>query len=213
VVAAVAGIVLVLLVLLQGPKLLNAVTGSDEEAAALPAPVTPPATTSKPRPSLLLRGASVDPFASKRMADGDPQMASVAAPPGTRDPFRKASVAAPKPEPAPQPAAPAPLPQQIVVGTPTRPGAVAKHGWIVVLASVRTSAGRGTATREAAEARGRGLKVSILNSSTRKPLRAGYYVVYTGPYPSLSAVQRAAGRAHSSGYRTAYVREILRYGP
>ncbi len=98
-----------------------------------------------------------------------------------------------------------------MVGTPSSPNAVAKHGWIVVLASVRTGAGRAYAERVATGARGRLGTVSVLDSSTRRPLRAGYFVVYTGPYGSRSAVQRAAGTAHSAGYRTAYVREIVRY--
>jgi hypothetical protein len=45
----------------------------------------------------------------------------------------------------------------------------------------------------------------------RKPLRAGYFVVYNGPYATLSAVQRAADHVHAFGYRTAYIREIIRY--
>ena len=53
--------------------------------------------------------------------------------------------------------------------------------------------------------------LAVLDSSTRKPLRAGYFVVYTGPFASLSAVQRSAAHVHAFGYRTAYVREILRY--
>ena len=48
-------------------------------------------------------------------------------------------------------------------------------------------------------------------SSTNKRLRAGYYVVYNGPYATLSAVQRAADHVHAFGYRTAYIREIIRY--
>jgi len=208
--------VLALLFLIQGPKLLAAFGGS-ETPAAMPGPgasaVPVPEPERKPRSGLLTRTARADPFAARRLPNGDPQLAAVSAPAGARDPFQQKSVPASRPAtPAPSaPAAPAPLPQRIVVGTPSSPNAVAKHGWIVVLASVRTGAGRAYAERVARGAEGRGLNASVLDSSTRRPLRAGYYVVYTGPYSKLSAVQRAAGRVRASGYRTAYVREILRY--
>ena len=207
--------VLALLMFIQGPKLLDAVNGSEPPAAA-PAPLTPVALAPEesPQPSTLLaKATNVDPFAVRHLASADPQPTAVSGPAGTRDPFAKGAAPTPsRPVSAPRPAAaPARLPQRIVVGTPSSPNAVAKHGWIVVLASVRTGAGRAYAERVAKGARGRLGTVSVLDSSTRRPLRAGYFVVYTGPYGSLSAVQRAAGRARSAGYRTAYVREILRY--
>jgi hypothetical protein len=203
--------VLAILLLIQGPKLLAAFGGSETPAASPASEALPvPEPERKPRSSLLTRAPRLDPFAARRLPNGDPQMAAVSAPAGARDPFQQKSV--PAPAPAPTPAAPAPLPQRIVVGTPSSPNAVAEHGWIVVLASVRTGAGRAYAQRVARVAEGRGLDASVLDSSTRRPLRAGYYVVYTGPYSTLSAVQGAAGRVRASGYRTAYVREILRYG-
>lgn len=203
--------VLAILLLIQGPKLLDAFGGSGTPAAApVPGASPVPEPERKPRSRLLTRAARVDPFAARRLPNGDPQMAAVSVPAGARDPFQQKSVPAPKPA-TPATPAPAPLPQRIVVGTPSSPNAVAKHGWIVVLASVRTGAGRAYAERVARGAEGRGLDVSVLDSSTRRPLRSGYYVVYTGPYSTLSAVQRAAGRVRASGYRTAYVREILRY--
>ena len=51
----------------------------------------------------------------------------------------------------------------------------------------------------------------MLDSSTRRPLRAGYYVAYAGPYASGAEVRDAAARAHALGYRTAYIRELVRY--
>ena len=214
-VIAVGGLaVLALLLVIQGPKLLAAFGGSTTPAATpVPEASAVPEPERKPRSGLLTRTARADPFAARRLPNGDPQLAAVSAPAGARDPFQQKSVPAARPAtPAPSaPAAPAPLPQRIVVGTPSSPNAVAKHGWIVVLASVRTGAGRAYAERVARGAEGRGLNASVLDSSTRRPLRAGYYVVYTGPYSKLSAVQRAAGRVRASGYRTAYVREILRY--
>ena len=53
--------------------------------------------------------------------------------------------------------------------------------------------------------------VSVLNSSNRRPLRGGYWVVYTGPYATLNAVTTRAGSVHSQGYPTAYIRELIVY--
>jgi hypothetical protein len=53
--------------------------------------------------------------------------------------------------------------------------------------------------------------LSVLNSSNRRPLRGGYWVVYSGPYSTLGAVSRRAGDIHASGYRTAYIRELIAY--
>jgi SPOR domain len=218
-IVAVGGLaVLAILLVIQGPKLLDAFGGSREPAPAA-LPVAPVAST----PSEEVQGAGQalrflkgagDPFATRRLANNDPKAGSVASPDGVKDPFAL-KAAAPAPAAAPDPAAPpapaAPmLPNRIVVGTPT-PGAVAKRGWIVVLASIQTHAGRGYADRFASRVRNNGLSVSVLNSSTRKSLRSGYYVVYTGPFASLAAVQRSAAHVRAFGYRTAYVREILRY--
>jgi len=207
--------VLAILLVIQGPKLLGAFGGSDSSAAAAtPVASAPPDALEAPRPTLRLKGTGTDPFAAHSLADNDPQAGSVSGPGGARDPFLQAAVRASSstparaPEPAPEPR---PLPKRIVVGTPT-PGAVAKRGWIVVLASIQTRAGRAFAERFATGVRRKGLdSVSVLNSSTRKPLRSGYYVVYTGPFGTLSEVKRSAARVLAFGYRTAYVRKILRY--
>ena len=85
---------------------------------------------------------------------------------------------------------------------------------IVILASIPTSRGRGTATSFMSSARGKGLSsVSLLNSSNRRPLRGGYWVVYTGPYASLAAVSNASSSVHGKGYSGAYVRELVVYKP
>jgi hypothetical protein len=42
-------------------------------------------------------------------------------------------------------------------------------------------------------------------------LRGGYWVVYTGPYPGLSAVNTAAKHVHGSGFGDAYIRELVVY--
>ena len=201
--------VLAIMTFIQGPKLLDALGGADAAApvAVAETPAAPAPDRRKDARALrLLKARGTDPFVSRLLADNDPQAGYVPAPGGTHDPFAKDAALTPA-----SPPAATPLPGKIVVGTPV-PGVSARRGWIVVLASVETRLGRPFAERFAAGARGNGLgSISVLVSSTRKPLRAGYYVVYTGPFASLSAVRRSAARVQSFGYRTAYVRETLRY--
>jgi hypothetical protein len=101
-----------------------------------------------------------------------------------------------------------PLPQQIVVGTPGH-GRHAHRGWIVILASIPTGEGRSAAVRFATHASVTGL--SILNSSNRRPLRGGYWVVYDGPYNTLGQVTSRSAVVHAAGYPTAYIRELIVY--
>jgi hypothetical protein len=63
----------------------------------------------------------------------------------------------------------------------------------------------------ARRARGNVGSLSILNSSNRRPLRGGYWVVYSGPYPTLGAVSSRARSIHAGGYGTAYIRELITY--
>lgn len=214
-VIAFAGLgVLAILMFIQGPKLLDAFAGSDgATTAAEPAPAAsvPEKKAATSRALRFLKATGADPFASRALADNDPRAGSISGPGGTRDPFGQSAATRPVKPAAPvaNPVA-APVPGKIVLGTPTL-GAVAKRGWIVVLASVQARVGRTYAQRFASRVRTNGLEVSVLNSSTNEPLRAGYYVVYTGPFATLAAVQRSAAHVHAFGYRTAYVREILRY--
>jgi hypothetical protein len=98
-----------------------------------------------------------------------------------------------------------------VIGTPGG-GAVAEHGWIVILASIPTGEGRAAAESAAAAARRGGVGgVSILNSSKRKPLRGGYWVVYTGPFPSQGVANQNANHVHGRGYDSAYIRQLIVY--
>ena len=114
------------------------------------------------------------------------------------------------------PAAPTPvhvsqLPGKIVIGTPGA-GRVAVKGWIVILASIPTGRGQRAASAFAASAHAKGLgTVSLLNSSNRRPLRGGYWVVYTGPYGSLTAVNKASSAVHGKGFSTAYIRQLVIY--
>jgi hypothetical protein len=175
------------------------------------ASVTPTLTTPIPSPGSqkslagLRKKTPTDPFAAG-IAGGGTAIRDVGPPPGSVDPF-----AAPAPSVSASPEVATPLPQQIVIGTPGN-GRVATHGWIVILASIPTGEGRAAAANFAARAQQKGVGgVSILNSSNRRPLRGGYWVVYIGPYASLSSVTQSATSVHARGYSTAYVRELIVY--
>jgi hypothetical protein len=193
---------LVVLLAIQGPKTLDLLSSETVDVAPAPIPATTPATTTPAPPSdlkSLLASSGADPFERRSTGSADPRPVEVAGPAGTRDPFRPATMTE------------VIAPERIIIGTPT-PGRTPTIGYIVVLASIRTSAGRSVAERIATNARKDGLgEVGVLDSSTRRPLRAGYYVAYAGPYSSGAAVRDAADRAHGLGYRTAYIRELVRY--
>ena len=110
-------------------------------------------------------------------------LGTVSAPAGLHDPFVLSGArSAPVPVSAPSTPTSAGLPKQIVIGKPGK-GRVAKRGFIVILASIPTAQGQKAASAVAANARRHGVgSVSILNSSNRRPLRGGYWVVYTGPF-------------------------------
>lgn len=140
-------------------------------------------------------------------------LGSVVTPPGLHDPFAspKSSEAAVAPITTVTPAKVPQLPGKIVLGTPGA-GKVAVTGWIVILASIPTAAGESSATSFAKTASKAGLgAISILNSSNRRPLRGGFWVVYTGPYTSLTQVSSAADKVHKSGFSSAYIRELIVY--
>ena len=187
--------VLAALLAYELPKILKRSSGST--VAAVPAA---PAASTPRHVSRHGGGTGVDPFAPKALSNGDAHAVSGGGPdPFTGSPGSSSSFARP-----------AALPQRIVIG---RPGGhrVAKRGWIVILASIPTRNGRGAALSFSRRARGSVGGLSILNSSNRRPLRGGYWVVYTGPYSTLAAVSQHAGDIHAAGYRTAYIRELISY--
>ncbi len=95
-------------------------------------------------------------------------------------------------------------PKRTLVEWPPRRG-----GWTLVLASLPTSAGKPAATAKAREALRAGLpQVGVLESSKYASLHPGYYVVFSGVYPSISAAQDAVSKAASSGYENAYARRV-----
>ena len=181
------------------PHTLKLLRPASSAISASPSADQPRPATSHTRPALL-RGSGADPFAAGPISNRDPRVAPASGP----DPF-----SAPGPTHSATAAA-VRLPHRIVIG---RPGAhrVARHGWIVILASIPAGHGRGAAVRFARAARRHVGRISILNSSDSRSLRSGYWVVYTGPYATLGAVSHRADAAHAAGYRSAYLRELVRY--
>jgi hypothetical protein len=199
---AVLAVILVALLAYEIPHVLAQPHGNRTSTAPAAQAATTPLTASGHQAKPLSgSGNGTDPFAAKSLPNGD-----VRAVAGGPDPFTPSAASLPS-SAATSPAA---LPEQIVIG---RPGGhrVAKHGWIVILASIRTRNGQAAAARFARGARGSVGALSVLNSSNRRPLRGGYWVVYSGPYKSLQAVSQRAGDIHAAGYRTAYIRELIAY--
>jgi len=203
VIVVVLVVVLAALLAYQVPKLLG--HGGSSSSAGPSSPGTPATGRLAPGklPAILRgRGSGADPFAVRRLADFDPRIA----PGGGRDPFaaRLSTSAIVSTQTASRT-----LPKRIVIGTP----GVHKHlvhGWIVILASIPVRNGHAEAVAFARRVKGLG-PVSTLNSSNRRPLRGGYWVVYAGPVRTLNGVSRLAARVHSAGYRSAYIRELYRY--
>jgi hypothetical protein len=189
--------VLAALLAWEVPHLLNRSSGS--ASAAVPA--APAASTTK-RVSRHGGGNGADPFAPKSVPDGDAHAVGGGGP----DPFTRSSASSSSSAAS----STAAVPGRIVIG---RPGGhrVAKRGWIVILASIPTKNGRSAALSFAHGAPRTVGGVSVLNSSNRRPLRGGYWVVYTGPYSTLTEVSRRAGDIHAAGYRSAYIRELISY--
>jgi hypothetical protein len=112
--------------------------------------------------------------------------------------------------PAPPPAPPPPPP------TPPPPGALTpwpagRSGYTVVLESIPTGGGRSLALARAREASRAGLpQVGVLESSRFSSLHPGYYVVFSGIYPSRAQADRARAAASAKGFRASYSRQITR---
>jgi hypothetical protein len=209
---AFSGVGLLLVVLaIQVPRTLDMLRSDSSTTTSSPGSSTSipshssAGKVSRRAPHFLRRAKADDPFASRRLVDGETRPGAVGAPTGLHDPFQQRSAATSRR------AAPAPrVPRRIVVGTPGR--RAPRVGYTVVLASIPTSNSRASAVRFARTARAHGVRgVGVLRSSARNRLRAGYWVVYSGMYRSSAGAQRAAAQVHSRGYRTAYLRQLVRY--
>jgi hypothetical protein len=208
VLAIVLGVILVIVAAYEIPNTLHKLNKSSApESAATPAATpTTPAVVPQAIPKSLQRATPSDPFSASVVGSSDPGVGSAIV--AGRDPFAETA----PPAAAPTQVSSSPLlPEKIVIGSPGG-GRVAQHGWIVILASIPTGQGRDAAVSFASRARGNGIgSLSILNSSNRRPLRGGYWVVYDGPYQTLAQVSGRASVIHASGYSTAYIRELIVY--
>lgn len=84
-----------------------------------------------------------------------------------------------------------------------------RSGWTLVLLSLPTSAGRPAAVGRAREAIRAGLsEVGVIDSSRYASLHPGYYVVFSGVYPTIGAAQDAVSKAAEAGYQNAYARRV-----
>jgi hypothetical protein len=218
IIVAVAGVLLVLLLAVQLPKLMSRGGSSSSPAASAPAaPVTPAAvpdtsaTQTAKAYRAVLKQAPRDVFTARQLS-AENTLGAVATPAGLHDPFAKPHTSQAAVAPATQkPVTASPLPGTIIVGTPGA-GKTTVQGWIVILASIPAAQGADAANSFAAQARKGGVgAVSVLNSSNSKLLRGGYWVVYTGPYNTLAEVSTAADTIHKSGFATAYIRQLVVY--
>jgi hypothetical protein len=82
-------------------------------------------------------------------------------------------------------------------------------GWTVVLVSYPKATGRPAAQQTAAQAAKKHLpQVGVLDSSLYASLQPGYFVVFSGIYPSQAEGDAAVATARSSGFGAAYSRQI-----
>lgn len=96
-------------------------------------------------------------------------------------------------------------------GSPANIGAwpAGLPGWTVVLASEHT---RAAAFRVAERVAGRGIDVGVLDSSQHPSLAPGYWVVFSGRYPTQAAAQSASAQLVSLGQSYAHPRLVGRPG-
>src|SRR5215510_7284181 len=152
----VLAVVLAVLLVYQVPRTLKTVKQDEAPVAAAPSATTQPPADGTKRVHGSGNGADLFAFGDQSVPNNDPGVAGAGGP----DPFT-APPAASDTTPPPAQA----LPKQIVIG---RPGGnrVAKHGWIVILASISTRNGQSEAVRFARSARRNVGALSVLNSSS-----------------------------------------------
>jgi len=86
-----------------------------------------------------------------------------------------------------------------------------RTGWTIVLVSFPATTGRPTALQTAAKAAKSGLShVGVLDSSRYPSLQPGYFVVFSGVYPSQIEANAAIASVHQAGFGGAYSRQIGR---
>jgi hypothetical protein len=84
-------------------------------------------------------------------------------------------------------------------------------GYTLVLASVPKDNGRATAVEVAKRALSQGLpSVGILDSKDFAGLHPGYFVVFSGVYPSNPEAAKHLSEATAAGFSAAYARQVTR---
>lgn len=84
-----------------------------------------------------------------------------------------------------------------------------KNGWTIVLDSYPAAGGRPTPLAAASRAaRAHLTQVGVLDSARYSSLHPGYFVVFSGIYGSKSTADAALRTARSSGFPSAYTRQI-----
>jgi SPOR domain len=96
-------------------------------------------------------------------------------------------------------------------GSPANVGAwpVGLPGWTVVLAAEHT---RASAYRVAERVAGQGIDVGVLDSTQHPSLAPGYWVVFSGRYPTQAAARSASAQLVSLGQSHAHARLVGRPG-
>jgi hypothetical protein len=108
-----------------------------------------------------------------------------------------------QPPPTTTPPTTAPHSSNQLTSWPTR------DGYTVVLQSIPAGASRANAVRTAKQALAAGLpQVGVLDSAQYSSLHPGYYVVFSGVYPSSAAAAAHIAEAQRAGFRAAYARPI-----
>ncbi len=78
-------------------------------------------------------------------------------------------------------------------------------GWTVILAQRRFEA---KADNVAREFQGAGLSAGVLNSSQHPSMIPGFFLVFSGRYPTQAAAQAAAAKLQAAGHKRAHAREV-----
>ena len=90
--------------------------------------------------------------------------------------------------------------------SPNIPGwAPGLSGWTVALAQRRFQAKAENAAREF---QGAGISAGVLNSSQHPSMVPGFWIVFSGRYPSQAAAQAAAAKLQAEGHKRAQAREV-----
>jgi hypothetical protein len=108
-----------------------------------------------------------------------------------------------QPPPTTAPPKTTPRPSGALTEWPTR------DGYTVILQSIPAGAGRTNAVRTARQALAAGLpQVGVLDSAQYSSLHPGYFVVFSGVYPTNGEASAHVAEAQRAGFRAAYVRPI-----